>query len=181
MKSDIDEGQRLKMSQLSEKHVMVEKHIYKSDYRCIYSKRPIRYAFCGRFSLIELMCTRAYCIRTRWCSETDANLAPIGNINHELAKVYLPFSLYAFSTSICKLKTVSRSQCAANFRANFDQFRRRCIQLLSSQPQFEHFYADYYQIPPCCVLFSILQHCSPEVVICHQLRYPNGLDILSSS
>ena len=162
---------------------MVEKHIYKSDYRCMYSKRPIRYAFCGRFSLIELMCTRAYCIRTRWCSETDANLAPIGNINHELAKVYLPFSLYAFSTSICKPKTVSRSQCAANFRAksNFDQFRRRCIQLLSSQPQFEHFYADYYQIPPCCVLFSILQHCSPEVVICHQLRYPNGLDILSSS
>ena len=135
------------------------------------------------FFRIELMCTRAYCIRARWGSETDANLAPIGNINHELTIVYLPHSLYAFSTSICKPKTVSRSYYAANFRAksNFDQLRRRCIQLLSSQPQFEHFYADYYQIPPCSVLFSILQHCSPEVVICHQCRYPTGLDIPSSS
>ena len=135
------------------------------------------------FFRIELMCTRAYCIRARWCSETDANLAPIGNINHELTKVYLPYSLYAFSTSICKPKTVSRSQYAANFRAksNFDQFRRMCIQLLNSQPQFEHFYADYYQIPPYCVIFSFLQQCLPKVVLCQQLRYPTGLGILSSS
>ena len=139
--------------------------------------------FAGVFFRIELMCTRAYCIRARWCSETDANLAPIGNINHELTKVYLPYSLYAFSTSICKPKTLSRSQCAANFRAksNFDQFRRMCIQLLNSQPQFEHFYADYYQIPPYCVIFSFLQQCLPKVVLCQQLRYPTGLGILSSS
>ena len=149
----------------------------------MYSKRPIRYAFCGVFFRIEPLCTRAYCIRARWCSETNANLAPIGNINHELAKVYLPYSLYAFSTSICKPKTLSRSQCAANFRAksNFDQFRRMCIQLLNSQPQFEHFYADYYQIPPYCVIFSFLQQCLPKVVLCQQLRYPTGLGILSSS
>ena len=36
MKSDIDEEQRLLMSQLSEKHLMVEKRLYKSDYRCMY-------------------------------------------------------------------------------------------------------------------------------------------------
>ena len=36
MKSDIDEGQRLEMSQLSGKHLMVEKHKYKSNYRDMY-------------------------------------------------------------------------------------------------------------------------------------------------
>ena len=52
MKSDIDEGQRLEMSQLSGKHLMVEKHKYKSNYRCMYSKRPIRYAFRGSFFFV---------------------------------------------------------------------------------------------------------------------------------